>query len=195
VFISIGIGALCAALQTIRTTTGSRTTFLSLGFGKQSEYALSIFPGAYFSLPLAKKFYIFVMFANIWQLVFSMIYFQYNGVLTAMLVSREWTHYKNYKSLRLTSPEATTQRTSYFISMPWRFGVPLLAMSATLHWLLSQSIFIVPLEQIDKVIPKKLLSDSLNTVSGFSVWPMITGKHLSHCLTRGNCEWSLTLRY
>lgn len=187
-FISIGIAALCAALQSIRNTTGSITTFFSLGFGKQSEYALSIFPGSYFSLPLAQKFYIFVIFANIWQLVLSMIYFQYNGVLTAMLVSREWTHYKDCKSLRLTYPEATTQRSSYFISMPWRFGAPLLATSAILHWLLSQSIFIVPLEQIDKVIPEELLSDSLNTVSGFSVWPMITGKHLSGCLTRGNCE-------
>lgn len=138
-----------------------------------------MFAGGHLPLTLAQKFYNFVIFANMWQLVLSLIYFQYNGILTAMLASREWTRYKYRKSLRLTFPEGTTQRTSYFVSMPWRFGGPLLVASALLHWSLSQSIFIVSLEQIDKVIPEKLLSNSLNTVNGFSVWPIIVCKSLS----------------
>ncbi|KAF4629268.1 hypothetical protein G7Y89_g8882 [Cudoniella acicularis] len=174
VFIIIGAVALHAALRTIHSLTGSSSAFVYLGFGKVSEYALSFFAAGSIPETLAQKFYNFVIFANIWQLILAMIYFQYNGILTAMLASREWKRYKYRKSLRLTFPEGTTQRTSYFVSMPWRFGGPLLAASAFLHWLLSQSIFIVPLEQIDKNIPEKLLSNSLNTVNGFSAWAIIT---------------------
>ena len=60
--------------------------------------------------------------------------------------------------------------------MPLRFGGPLLAALAILHWLLSQSIFVVTVEQMDKQIPEKLLSESFKTVNGFSVVAIITSK-------------------
>lgn len=134
VFIGIGCVAIYLALGTIDNLAGSRGGFVSLGFGKVSEYSLSIFTSQRIPETMTQKFYGYVTFANIWQLVLSMIYFQYNGILTAMLASREWMRYKYGKSLRLTFPEGTTQRKSYFVSMPWRFGGPLLAASAFLHW-------------------------------------------------------------
>lgn len=176
-FIVIGSVALHAGLQAVYNLAGSTSAFVSIGLGNVPEYALSAFAAGPFPATLSQKFYNFVLFANVWQLVLSMIYFQLNGVLTAMMVSREWmSYYKNRKSLRLTVPEGTTQRTSYFISMPWKFGGPLLATSALLHWSLSQSIFVVPLEQIDKKIPENLLSNSLNTMNGFNIWAIITCK-------------------
>lgn len=51
--------------------------------------------------------------------------------------------------------------------------------SALLQWLLSQSIFVLPLEQIDKVVPEILISDSLYTVNGFSVWAIVISHRAS----------------
>lgn len=41
------------------------------------------------------------------------------------------------------------QRPTYFLRLPYRLGVPLMAISASLHWLVSQSIFLVGIETYD----------------------------------------------
>ncbi|KAF9062555.1 hypothetical protein BDP27DRAFT_1368777 [Rhodocollybia butyracea] len=46
------------------------------------------------------------------------------------------------KALRVSDPHGD-QRSTYFLNIPIRFGVPLIVYSALLHWLLSQSIFVV----------------------------------------------------
>ena len=71
------------------------------------------------------------------------MYLQYNGVLSAMLVANEWNDYiREHKTLRLSSPQGI-QRSSYFLSLPYRFAIPLLIASGTLHWLVSQSVFVI----------------------------------------------------
>lgn len=60
-----------------------------------------------------------------------------------MLVAAEWSHYSNHKkSLRVSAPRLA-QRSSYFLSMPFRFGIPLLVISAVAPWLASQSLFLI----------------------------------------------------
>ncbi|KAK3637796.1 hypothetical protein LTR56_012002 [Elasticomyces elasticus] len=46
------------------------------------------------------------------------------------------------KTLRVSAPRGL-QRSSYFVSMPWRYGIPLISSMALLHWLMSQSLFVV----------------------------------------------------
>lgn len=46
------------------------------------------------------------------------------------------------KTLRVSAPVGI-QRSSYFISMPLRYGIPLIATMSLLHWLISQSLFVV----------------------------------------------------
>jgi hypothetical protein len=83
------------------------------------------------------------MWANIWQVIVSILYFALNALLTCLLVSEEWSGYiRDRKPLRVSHPEGI-QRGSYFVSMPFKFGVPLMAMVTTLHWLISQSTFLV----------------------------------------------------
>lgn len=38
------------------------------------------------------------------------------------------------------------QRTTYFLQLPYRFGIPLMVLSGTLHWLVSQSIFLMAID-------------------------------------------------
>lgn len=53
------------------------------------------------------------------------------------------------KALRVSYPNDNgkekrgQQRTSYALALPWRFGLPLMVVSAVLQWLLSQSMFLV----------------------------------------------------
>ena len=60
-----------------------------------------------------------------------------------MLVADEWNDFiKERKTLRLSSPRGI-QRSSYFLSLPYRFALPLMVASGIMHWLISQSVFVV----------------------------------------------------
>lgn len=79
-----------------------------------------------------------------------MIYFTFNAVFTSMLLGREWSRFGlRRKGLRLSSPGAGAQRTTYFLQLPYRYAVPIMAVSAVLHWLVSQSIFLVSIDRYD----------------------------------------------
>ncbi len=85
-----------------------------------------------------------VLFANMFQLLISFLYLFYNGLLTRQLVAAEWIRFLyNKKSLRVSSPEGVMQRSSYALSLPYRYAVPLMVACIILHWFISRSVFIV----------------------------------------------------
>ncbi|KAI9040140.1 uncharacterized protein KD926_008584 [Aspergillus affinis] len=84
-----------------------------------------------------------VLLVNTPQLVLSTLYFLTNSILTCMLVAAEWDRYAQHRRpLRVSWPRGQ-QRSTYYLSLPYRYSIPLLILSATVHWLLSQSIFFV----------------------------------------------------
>ena len=84
------------------------------------------------------------MIANIPQVVFAMLYFSSNSVFTTMTLSAEWSDFAvERKGLRVSTMPRGDQRSSYFLSLPYRYGIPLVAFSTLLHWLISQSLFLV----------------------------------------------------
>ena len=88
-----------------------------------------------------------VLTANTPQIILSLLYYAYNSLFTAMLMGYEWVTYsRNRKGLRVTRQPSGTQRSTYFLQLPYRFGIPLMVLSVTLHWLVSQSIFLVAIE-------------------------------------------------
>lgn len=85
--------------------------------------------------------------ANTPQVILSLLYYAYNSLFTAMLMGYEWVTYsRQHKGLRVTHRPSGAQRSTYFLQLPYRFGLPLMALSVTLHWLVSQSIFLVAIE-------------------------------------------------
>jgi len=83
-----------------------------------------------------------VLVANLPQLILSIIYIFYNSMLSTFLVQREFSHmFQKRKPLRVSEPVGI-QRSSYFISLPLRYGIPLYASSGVMHWLVSQSFFL-----------------------------------------------------
>jgi len=60
-----------------------------------------------------------------------------------MVAASEWNDFiSERKALRLSVPRGM-QRSHYFLSLPYRYSVPLMVCSGLLHWLISQSIFVI----------------------------------------------------
>ncbi|KAF4543969.1 uncharacterized protein LTHEOB_6635 [Lasiodiplodia theobromae] len=84
-----------------------------------------------------------VLLANLPQALLSYLYLCFNALYTCMLLTREWTQYlHSRKPLRVTAPVGR-QRSTYWLHLPYRYSVPLLVASGLLHWLASQSLFLV----------------------------------------------------
>lgn len=88
------------------------------------------------------------LIANAAQPIFSLLYFFYNSQFTAILLGTEWDAYggAHAKGLRVSGAPRGAQRGTHFLSLPFRFAIPLALASGALHWLASQSLFAVSLE-------------------------------------------------
>ncbi|KAL4889864.1 hypothetical protein BDV59DRAFT_185642 [Aspergillus ambiguus] len=118
-----------------------------------------------------------ILLANTPQLVVSVAYFMYNALMTCMLLAAEYDHYATErKPLRVSWPRGI-QRSTYYLSLPYRYSLPLLAASAILHWLVSQSLFFVEIIPFDAVGVRQ--DDSALVTCGYSpvatLFSMIVG--------------------
>lgn len=88
-----------------------------------------------------------ILFANSFQVLVSFLYLFYNNILTRQVAANEFLGFLDAdidrKAVRVSSPKNSEQRSSYFLSLPWRYAVPQMIAFMVLHWLVSQSIFIV----------------------------------------------------
>ena len=119
----------------------------SLGFGDvNSQTLIRLNHG---SLSDSTSLILTGLVANLPQILLSFLYFSYNGLYTCMLLAEEWGAYAHKRRyLRVTSPKGR-QRSTYRLQLPYRYGIPLLVGSGTLHWLVSQSIFLARINVLD----------------------------------------------
>ena len=79
-------------------------------------------------------------------MLLSFLYFLFNGICTCMLLAKEWSEYAyERKTLRVSLP-VEKQRSTYSLQLPYRYAIPLLILLGTLHWLVSQSIFLANID-------------------------------------------------
>ncbi|KAE8155330.1 hypothetical protein BDV25DRAFT_135078 [Aspergillus avenaceus] len=84
-----------------------------------------------------------MLVANTPQLILTIAYFFYNRVLTNMLLAAEYDSYaQKRKTLRVSWPKAP-QRSTFYLTLPYRYSIPFTIASIALHWLVSQSLFYV----------------------------------------------------
>lgn len=70
----------------------------------------------------------------------------YNSLQTRILTEREWNSFSlETKPLRVTNPKGE-QRSTYRLQLPYRYSIPLLILSALLHWLVSATIYVYIVE-------------------------------------------------
>jgi hypothetical protein len=100
-----------------------------------------------------------ILFANLPQGILSFLYLTYNGLFTCVLGAYEWSLFaRSRKPLRVTAPIGK-QRSTYYLQLPYIYAIvsltlcplqlrrankiqPLLIISGSLHWLMSQSLFL-----------------------------------------------------
>ncbi|RSL52670.1 hypothetical protein CEP54_010779 [Fusarium duplospermum] len=100
-----------------------------------------------------------VILSNLPHFVFSGLYFQYNALFTGMLAAKEWSDFgRKRKGLRVSSDPRGEQKSRYFLQLPYRWSIPLILMSMLIHWMLSQSIFLVVID----------FGDDFGTTCGYS---------------------------
>ncbi|KEQ69019.1 hypothetical protein M436DRAFT_57197 [Aureobasidium namibiae CBS 147.97] len=117
---------------------GSADTFAGWGTGSQTTLLKSQFSTASILLN--------AWLTNIPQLFFSFTYFNLNGIFTRMALAKEWnTMASQRKGLRVSHPEKA-QRSTYFLQLPYRWAIPLTIGSGSLHWLISQTLFMVQID-------------------------------------------------
>ena len=105
-----------------------------------------------------------VLIANLPQLFCSYIFLGFNYILTSMCAGREWMSYSQYrKMLRVTNPRGAQQST-FFLQLPYRFSIPLLALSGLISWLASQVLFIVQV----RIRPNDKMSQASIMTCGYS---------------------------
>lgn len=78
---------------------------------------------------------------------------------------------KYRKGLRVTRPQEK-QRSTYFLSLPYKWALPLVAASGILHWLLSQSLFVFRSDVYTR--HGKFVLDSSRLGCGFSALSLLT---------------------
>jgi hypothetical protein len=92
-----------------------------------------------------------MIIANSPQPLVSFLYLFYNSVLTRQLVADQWARFLQpgeNKALGVCSPNCM-EHSSYFLSLPLIYSVPLMAFSIVLHWTVSQIILLLKICAFD----------------------------------------------
>ncbi|KAF2214466.1 hypothetical protein CERZMDRAFT_37887, partial [Cercospora zeae-maydis SCOH1-5] len=128
-----------------------------------------------------------ILLVNTPQMVLSCCYMAYNGLFTFMQMAHEYSGYAvQRKSLRVTQPRGE-QRSTYWLQLPYKYSLPLLITTAVMHWLISQSLFLV------RVAPYRadLATGTLQAITdstadrsnvGASLMPILFGIILGSCM-------------
>ncbi|KAF3001562.1 hypothetical protein E8E13_009862 [Curvularia kusanoi] len=137
--IAVIFGAVCMALS-LKGMPSDFKGLWAIGFGQITGQNL---------LSLDNSFAGGVMIANLPQVMLSYLYLTFNALCTTMFMAREWSTYAcTRKPLRVTAPVGE-QRSTYWLNMPFRYGIPMQVMALLFHWLTSQSIFLVRMIVLD----------------------------------------------
>lgn len=102
-----------------------------------------------FFLGLTGKFSLTVLelLSNMPQLLFSGAYLLYNNVFTNIVLGGEFSSFARIRqSLRVTAPQGL-QRSTYWLTLPYRFILPMTTMMALLHWTISRGLFLVQITE------------------------------------------------
>ncbi|KAK5045445.1 hypothetical protein LTR84_009309 [Exophiala bonariae] len=142
--IAIALYLLIVGLRNLKdqnATSTSLRTLWDIGFGTANVKSLIAFDSrGNFS---DHRILTMALVANLPQLLLSFVYLTYNGLFTCMLSAQEWNNMGiKRKGLRV-SVQSGDQRSTHFLSLPKSYAVPLMLFSGLLHWMVSQSIFLV----------------------------------------------------
>lgn len=173
ILLGVSIFLLQYGVYWYKTGSNNKSGIYTSGFG-------SIDPRAFisWSLPTTGSAGLIsnVVVANIPQLLLSFLYLNYNGLMTVMSLARESSRYGIRRNgLRVSATPRGAQRSTYFLQLPYRFSVPIIIVTGMLHWLISQSIFLVSIEAMMLLGPQESIR------GGTQLWDTEAPRSLMTC--------------
>ncbi|KAI0188681.1 hypothetical protein EV127DRAFT_471171 [Xylaria flabelliformis] len=97
-------------------------------------------------LNLRLDYFSSLLLANAPQLILSLCYISFNALITRLQVEREWNSLSlNFQPLRVSYPMGE-QVSSYRLQLPYKYSIPMIAISILLHWLVSNGLFLYIIE-------------------------------------------------
>ena len=158
VLLGMGLGEARMSPSTSFSTSGFGTINTDLMANDQSSLSKLSLVGA-------------AVVANSPQLFLSILFLGFNSLYTCMLLADEWNGYASKrKPLRVSQP-SWKQRSTYFLQLPYRYGVPLMIISILLHWLLSESLFLARVTVYNRA-GEENTDNSISTI-GYSLIPLV----------------------
>lgn len=80
-----------------------------------------------------------------------------------MCIADEWARFSTtHKGLRVSNGPKGSQKSKYFLSVPYRYAIPPHVTSAVLHWLISESLFVFAAEAYDRRMDRRPEADVYN---------------------------------
>ncbi|OAL28642.1 hypothetical protein AYO22_02836 [Fonsecaea multimorphosa] len=167
-FTFAGVGtAVCLALG-IENLRGDRTIQDAWSIGLNTVKPQNLIMGWNLAGSGNTSIAIPTLIANAPQALFSFLYVCYNSLFTVMFLARELMRFsvtsgRGRKYLRVSEAKGE-QKSTYFLNLPFKYGLPLLVGSGLLHWLVSQSVFLANIAIIprDGTVP---MQDEITTVA------------------------------
>jgi hypothetical protein len=84
--------------------------------------------------------------ANAPQLILSLIYITYSGLMTSMFLADDWARMASTPQYLMVGSPVGRQRGTWLLGLPGVYGWASLGLQALMHWLVSQSIFAVSID-------------------------------------------------
>lgn len=87
-----------------------------------------------------------LLFVNTPQVILSVLYLTINALYTQLQVEQEWNSFsRQSRPLRVSYPTGK-QVSTYRLQLPYKYSIPLIAMSILLHWLMANALFLFVME-------------------------------------------------
>lgn len=114
-----------------------------------------------------------ILTSNMLQLVASFLYYCLNDHLTRCLIAADYNSFAvNRAPLRVSFPQGE-QRSTFYLTIPYGYAIPLLVGFTLIHWFISEGLFyvqVMPYDLYANAVPSELL-----ITCGVSTIPLIVG--------------------
>lgn len=116
----------------------SLSSLWELGLGRAHQDAIVIYDSVTSLIGVA-------LLANIPQILLAAVWLLYMGIITSMFLAADWAIFGTKGQPLMVNNARGQQRGTRLLGAPLGWGLSLLTLQVILHWLVSQSIFVISL--------------------------------------------------
>jgi len=116
-----------------------------IGFGQANQNTMVLYDNM-----ADRDVIVMAIIANIPQIFLAAAYLLYMGIMTTMFLAADWSAFAFRPQSLMVSTPVGKQRDTWMFGAPPIWGMALLILQTLLHWLVSQSLFVVKMKIYNK---------------------------------------------